>query len=266
MTFFVYIHKKATDGRVFYVGKGCRYRHNTKWGRSQYWHNTVNKYGYTVEIVKHNLTEDQAYQLEIQLIKKYKRENLCNFTNGGEGAPGVTVSEQTKALLKKQRQSKKWRENLRQKAIERYKDPDFLAAHKERVKEIASRPEVKVKISTTLKDYFSDPKNIARLKRQTTEFFKNPAARKLASQKAKERFNSPEKRAAHAQAKIVKCVETGMIFGTGTLAAEWIASQGIYKGDHSSIARAARNKTTAYGYRWRYVNRSKATAYAGSEG
>lgn len=263
MKFFVYLHRKSTNNEVFYVGKGCRYRHNSKWGRSQYWHNTVNKYGYTAEIVKHNLTQDQAYKLEIQLIKKYKRENLCNLTDGGDGAPGVIVSERTKSLFRRQRRAKKWRDNLRQKAIERYKDPDFLADHKKRVKEIASRPEVKAKISTTLKDYFSDPKNIARLKRQTTKFFKNPAARKLASQKAKERFNSPEKRAAHAQAKAVKCVETGMVFGTGTLAAEWIAAQGIYKGDNSSIAKAARCQTTAYGYHWKYVKkRSKAKAYA----
>ena len=257
MEFFVYVHKRNNDGRIFYVGKGCRYRHHSKWARTAYWHNIVNKYGYTAEIVKNNLTQDEAYALEIKLIKKYKHLGLCNLTDGGDGARGALVSEDTRAKHRRRLANPQLKEHLRQKAIARYKDPDFLAAHKKRVKEIASRPEVKAKISATLKHHFSDPKNIARLKRQTTKFFKNPAARKLASKKAKERFNTPEKRAAHVQAKAVKCVETGMVFGTGTLAAEWIAAQGIYKGDHSSIARAARTKTSAYGYTWRYVKRSK---------
>jgi len=258
MQFFVYIHKKATDGRIFYIGKGCRYRHKSKWARTPYWHNIVNKYGYTAEIVKNNLTQDEAFALEIKLIKKYKHLGLCNLTDGGDGAHGAIVSEKTRAKQRRRLADPKARQLLKQKAKERYADPVFYSAHVKRVKQQAACPEIRAKISQTLKEYFANPTNREKLSAATIAQFKNPKARALASKRARERFNTPEKRAAHVQAKAVKCIETGMIFGTGTLAAEWVASQGKYKGDHSSIAKVCRGeKSSAYGYTWRYVKRTK---------
>jgi len=258
MNFFVYIHKRATDEKIFYIGKGCRYRHKSKWARTSYWHNVVNKYGYTAEIVKNNLTQDEAFALEIKLIKKYKHLGLCNLTDGGDGATGAIVSEKTRAKHRKRLANPETKKLFKQKAKERYADPVFYAAHIKRVKEQAARPEVRAKISKSLKEYYSNPKNKKRISLKTKEYFKDPKARALACKRARERFNTPEKRAAHVQAKAVLCVETGMIFGTGTLAAEWIASQGKYMGDHSSIAKVCRGeKSSAYGYTWRYVKRSK---------
>lgn len=88
--FYVYVHMKATDESVFYVGKGCGPRYKVKHGRNQYWQRIVAKYGYIAEIVLSNLSFEEANQQEIRLIKELKEQGckLCNLTDGGEGAKG----------------------------------------------------------------------------------------------------------------------------------------------------------------------------------
>lgn len=258
MKFFVYLHRRASDGRVFYVGKGCRYRHKSKWNRSAHWHNIVNKHGYTIEIVQKDLSEAEAFVLEIELIAKYKDQGLCNRTNGGEGASGVVVSEETRAKFREIRSDPAYRNNISQKAKVRYKNPEFKAAQKSIRKEAMNRPEVKEKLRQASLRQFSDPVAREKNRQSTIKQFSDPAARKLASEKATARFNTPEKRAAHAQAKAIRCIETGAVFGTSTLAAEWVTSVRGKKSDFSSIAKAARNGTTSYGYHWEYIKEATA--------
>jgi len=254
MLFFVYVHKRATDGKIFYVGKGCRYRHKSTWGRSNYWWNTVRCYGYTIEIIKKALSEDEAFALEKKLIKRYAKHGLCNLTTGGEGAAGVNISDATRRKLKQHRANPQYRKNISRKAKQRYLDAEFKAAHILRVKSQMANTITRTKISQSLRKYFSEPSTRQKLSQNTRKYFANSKNRAHARRKALERFDTPEKRAAHAQAKPILCVETGVIFGTGTLAAEWICSQGKYKGDHSSIAKVCRGvKPQAYGYTWRYV-------------
>lgn len=55
--FYVYLHRRATDGRVFYVGKGVSTRAWRKDKRNQHWKNIVKKHGYIVEIVQDGMQE-----------------------------------------------------------------------------------------------------------------------------------------------------------------------------------------------------------------
>ncbi len=89
--FYVYVHKKATTGEVFYVGKGAKSRATSKQGRNLHWKNTANKHGFTVEKVLDNLTNEQACTEEIKLIAKLREEgiSLCNIADGGETGPGL---------------------------------------------------------------------------------------------------------------------------------------------------------------------------------
>lgn len=255
--FFVYLHRRATDGIVFYVGKGCRYRHKSKWNRSKHWHNTVNKHGLLIETVQDNLDETEAFALEIELIEKYKSDKLCNRTVGGEGASGMVVSEETKAKHKALRWTSEWRNNLSQKAKERHKDPDFVLKIKAIRKIAMNRPEVKEKLRHRHKEQFAIPGAKEAAAERTRAYFESAEAREHARKKALARFDSPEKRAAHAQAKAIKCVETGVVFGTGTLAAEWVSTLIGKKADNSSIAKAARKGKTSYGYHWEYLSFSR---------
>jgi hypothetical protein len=93
--FYVYVHRRATDGTVFYVGKGTGNRAYASQGRSRYWRNIVSKHGYTVQIVQTGMQEWWAFEMERELISSYGRENLCNLTDGGEGCSGVKKSPET---------------------------------------------------------------------------------------------------------------------------------------------------------------------------
>jgi hypothetical protein len=257
MNFFVYLHRRASNGKVFYVGKGCRYRHKSLWNRSQHWQNIVNKHGYTIEIVQTGMQEWWAFELECELILKYSDHGLCNRTNGGEGASGFTITEETKQKHFEQRWSDKWRNNLSAKAKERFANPEYRQAHLDRQLLVMNRPEVKEKLRVIALKRFSNPEEIEKTRQNTIKYFSNPEARKLASKKALERFNTPDKRAAHVQAKAVMCIETGKVFGTCTLAAEWLRST-LGCGNNSQISKVCRGvMKTAYGYTWRYITPAK---------
>lgn len=90
--FYVYVHRRASDGRVFYVGKGTGRRAWALNGRNKHWHNIVAKHGCSVEIAQYGMQEWWAFELERDLISSYGRESLCNLTDGGDGASGAKRS------------------------------------------------------------------------------------------------------------------------------------------------------------------------------
>lgn len=98
----LYRHLKPC-GEVFYIGIGKNYiRANTKHGRNKYWHRIVKKYGYEVQILKSDLTRDEACELEMILISWYGRFDLghgklCNMTDGGDGT--ANKSPETKKKI-----------------------------------------------------------------------------------------------------------------------------------------------------------------------
>lgn len=97
---YVYAHYKADTNKLFYIGIGT---HNTYHGnlyarayaytksqRNLFWYQIYKKHGRKVVILYDNLTEKEAKEREIALIKMYGRflNNtgiLCNISGGGEG-------------------------------------------------------------------------------------------------------------------------------------------------------------------------------------
>jgi hypothetical protein len=96
--FYVYLHKKP-NGQIFYVGKGKGYRATQKSNRNAYWKRVVDKYGYNVTIFKDNMTEQEAFNLEMELIEAIGLENLTNLTVGGDGTSGFTHKAETKRKI-----------------------------------------------------------------------------------------------------------------------------------------------------------------------
>jgi hypothetical protein len=89
--YYVYKHLNPTTGDVFYIGMGTGLRiDDFKNGRNKYYLSYVSKYGTPrTEIIKENLTEQAACDLEVSLIKKYGRKYLgegclVNISSGGE--------------------------------------------------------------------------------------------------------------------------------------------------------------------------------------
>lgn len=94
--YYVYLHRRESDNKVFYVGKGKGYRCNSRSGRNSRWNKTVNKHGLIVELVYENLTEEDAFELEKDTILEMRyhfEETLCNLTDGGEGVSGYKWSD-----------------------------------------------------------------------------------------------------------------------------------------------------------------------------
>ena len=106
-SYYVYIYYRLDTNEPFYVGKGKGYRWCQLCNRNKHFNNIMNKYPIVCEIVKDNLTEEQAHGIECWIIDKLvfeygfsidiennrsleKGYHLVNATWGGEGCSGVT--------------------------------------------------------------------------------------------------------------------------------------------------------------------------------
>lgn len=106
--YYVYSHLNPVTKDIFYIGLGVLKRGwEFKSGRSSYYKNYINKWGEpVVNIIKENLTKEEACFLEIELISKYGRKGLdpqgilINRSIGGElGALGHRFTEEQKENL-----------------------------------------------------------------------------------------------------------------------------------------------------------------------
>lgn len=111
--YYIYRHLRGDNGQPFYIGQGVKptkmypsteyARAYSKKERSDFWNNVVNKYGYTVEIMLDDISEQDIDAKEMEFIALYGRIKdggiLCNLTDGGEGNKGYISSESTKKLL-----------------------------------------------------------------------------------------------------------------------------------------------------------------------
>jgi hypothetical protein len=104
---YVYRHIRLDKNEPFYIGIGSdktyQRAYKTK-GRSKYWEN-ISINGYEVEILMDNITWEDACKKEVEFISMYGRKDLgqgtlVNLTNGGDGSPGVIVSEKTRGYHK----------------------------------------------------------------------------------------------------------------------------------------------------------------------
>ena len=114
--FYVYAHIRLDKMETFYVGKGKGERAYDL-ERNYHHDNISNRYGHAVVIIANNLTEEEAFELERDMIedyvfnlgygidieghKDYNHElpHLTNMTWGGEGSSGLHHSEETKQVI-----------------------------------------------------------------------------------------------------------------------------------------------------------------------
>ena len=101
--FYVYQYLRE-NGTPYYIGKGSGNRAWKKWGKKDI---KPPKDASRIVIVEDNLSEDDAFRLECELISKFGRKDLGtgilhNKTNGGDGSSGHKIggwkwSEESKA-------------------------------------------------------------------------------------------------------------------------------------------------------------------------
>lgn len=89
--FYVYVHRRATDGSIFYVGKGSGPRRfKVGYGRNVYWQRVAKKHGWMHEKVLSHIPEPCAFSFERILI--CITPNLTNLSDGGGGASGYKLT------------------------------------------------------------------------------------------------------------------------------------------------------------------------------
>lgn len=257
--FYVYVHRKLTNNHIFYVGKGCGYRSHDKTGRNDYWNKIINKHGFSVEIVLKNLTESQAFNLEIELIKFYGRDRLCNLTDGGEGVSGAVFSE-SRILKIKEKSIKQWSDPInRLNQSIRIKDAfknnlDYRKKHSESQKLRFSKPEEKLKLYNSIKSYYSIPENKAAHKLRQQKLSKNIDFINKQIQSGlnlyKNEAYAEKMRIIRKNSKNVKkiiCINTGKIFQCMNDAANEL---GISQGNISHVLKG--NRKSVRGYFFKY--------------
>ena len=123
--YVIYRHLKP-NGEVFYIGIGSEKRAYQKNPRSDFWKRVVSIHGYEVQILKSDLTWEDACELEILLISWYGRRNLntgtlVNMTEGGDGSVGYSPSEESRRRksekMKGVPKSEKARKNMNKSKI-----------------------------------------------------------------------------------------------------------------------------------------------------
>ena len=138
--FYVYKHIRLDNNTAFYIGKGKGNRIYVP-SRNIHHDNICKRYGYKVVKIKENLTEEEAFALEREIIEDYvfvfgyginikgyddydhKLPHLTNRTWGGEGASGarkgIHHSEEAKQKIsesmKGKNKGKKRSEEMKQK-------------------------------------------------------------------------------------------------------------------------------------------------------
>lgn len=97
--FYVYAHRRESDGRIFYVGKGTGRRAFNFTHRSVLWKRCYAKHGCKVEIIFNDLPEVCAFSIEKAMIASIGRSRLANLSDGGEGVS--SPSDETRRLKSK---------------------------------------------------------------------------------------------------------------------------------------------------------------------
>lgn len=194
--FYTYIHKRATDESVFYVGKGTGRRAWSLHNRNKYWKNTQLKHGLIVQIVASWATEKEAFDHEKFLIKYYSdlKCNLVNMTKGGEGISGYSHSEQTikkikitlsKPEVKRKRSisqtGKQKTEEHKRKLSESLLGKPKTQSAIESVSKAMLKAEVKAKVSAAIKAAMAKPEVKKRISDACKEAAKRPETKKRRS-------------------------------------------------------------------------------------
>jgi len=140
----LYRHIRKDTNQVFYIGIGkTKHRAYSKKNRNKYWHNIVNKVEYDIDIIYNELTLEEAFTKEIELIKFYGRADLnqgslVNMTDGGEGGKGSKLTNKHKLALLNSKLGKTYSEEHRKRISESKlgkKRKPFTEEHKQKIRE-----------------------------------------------------------------------------------------------------------------------------------
>lgn len=170
--YYVYLHRRATNSEVFYVGKGRAARAHSRHMRNPHWHRVVARDGFVVEIVEDGLSEARAFELESMLIQFFGRRDLglgklVNLTDGGEGTEGSSrggeTAQKISAALKGRKRSPEAVEASRRGNQGKKRSPEHISAMMAKVVGRVVSDETRAKLSAARKGIKMNPEHKAKL-------------------------------------------------------------------------------------------------------
>ena len=257
--FYVYIHLKSDDNSVFYIGKGKGSRYKSRSGRSKHWKNTVKKHGYYCMIHGFFDIESEAYEEEIKLIRKLRKDGvkLVNIANGGEG--GLSGTKLTKEHILKLRNAKHGKPQLPYHAAKSAvaklgkKQPrsavDYVIGLK------------KKKIINSNGDVFSSCSDAARYYESKGNGFCQGIIASCARGYRPTALGVTWSYDISKVPELIEKKENKKRISNGVMevdsakdAVNWLVERGFTNAVRQSVSHSARNKgKKAYGYQWEYI-------------
>ena len=223
--FYVYVHRKQTDGSVFYVGKGSGTRASSRHGRSLKWRAIANKNGWTHHIIANFSKEECAFSFEVAIIKSIGRDSLANLTDGGDGVSGYDMTDEQKKHASEVTKSY-------------WQNPEY----RERIEGIFGSDSFRKKKSAALKKSQKRPEVIEKLSASAKKMWGEDALRKkMCLSMSRARGGKPFSNSA------------GVRFDTHSEAVRWLKENGWPKASQGNLAAAlSGSRSKAYGYEWQY--------------
>jgi hypothetical protein len=192
--FYVYVDFRGDDGKPFYVGKGAEKRIKNL-HRNPLHTNIKKKHGMVRKILFENLSENESFEREIQLIGELQTHidhgnGGANLTLGGEGGSGYKFTNEQ-------------REKCSEASKKRWETPEY----REKMREAMEDPEYREKMSESNKKKWEDPEhrnktikainsleNIEKMRERSRKTWENPEHRKNVSESIKKTWEDPEHR------------------------------------------------------------------------
>ena len=224
--FYSYLHRRATDNTVFYVGKGTGNRSHFLHGRGRKWTAFYNKHGAIAEIVERFATEEEAFNHERFLIASFMAvgAKLANLTLGGDGVSGYKYT------------------------------PEQAAKHAESQKKTWERPGYREKHQASMRAVFLDPRYRSRQSEMSKARWADP--QKRASILAR----MPKGAELH-NARAVTCLETAETFESISLAVKWLRSLGFESAKSGGIWQCCNKFMRSYcQFHWHYADQTPSDA------
>lgn len=273
--FYVYVHRRQSDKEPFYVGKGYGRRayETSEKRRSKHWTNVARKHGVYVEIYRTDLTEDEAFALEKLLISRFREEGrpLVNVADGGQGGAGIKMTDEKKEMLRSlllghtfnlgRKHSEESRQRMSEGQKKRFAEgaqASFLGQkHSPMTKELIASKLRGRKFSEETKQKMRDarlgkampPEVVAKIRAKCSG-----ANSPMHGVKGEAHPAYGLTGAKNAMSKPVRCIETGQVFESISLAAKHFRENGYPKASHQPIASSiGRANRTAYGHTWEYL-------------
>lgn len=233
--YYVYGYIRLDTNTYFYIGKGKDNRYLRLDNRKQHFMSILNKVECVVEILYDNLTEDEAFQLEVDTIYDLvfnegysidikgikKNTNGCHLVNctwGGEGTSGLSIKQSQETIDKRvaknigKKRTKEQRKNLSDARNKRFKEhPEELDKFK--------KCRIGYKTSEETKKKLSD---IKKGKKQSLEQIQ--AVKEGKSKMTKEQIEEWKYKESYSNGTHIRCIELDMKFPSINYAVKYIKS------------------------------------------